>query len=259
MSTSSALSNYYVDSIIGHEAEEVYGARFVPGSHASASRPSDVGDNADFSSCSYASKSAVFPTSWSSVHPPSTAAVSGIYHPYVHQSHLTGPDNRYVRSWIEPISSSVSFSGLHSSGRHYGAKPQSLPPKRSECPAFEAQTPLVPDYMCGAAADSKDKATKEANGSDILSQSESREEKQQQQQQQQLDPSNPAANWIHARSTRKKRRFFHGIPLLKRLNPVLSVLFLNTTLLVLVVRKRRAELRSLEAVFPRQTGTLKWP
>ncbi|KAL4656666.1 homeobox protein Hox-D9 [Arapaima gigas] len=205
MSTSSALSNYYVDSIIGHEAEEVYGARFVPGSHASASRPSDVGDNADFSSCSYASKSAVFPTSWSSVHPPSTAAVSGIYHPYVHQSHLTGPDNRYVRSWIEPISSSVSFSGLHSSGRHYGAKPQSLPPKRSECPAFEAQTPLVPDYMCGAAADSKDKATKEANGSDILSQSESREEKQQQQQQQQLDPSNPAANWIHARSTRKKR------------------------------------------------------
>ncbi|XP_023657444.1 homeobox protein Hox-D9a [Paramormyrops kingsleyae] len=200
MSTSSTISNYYVDSIIGHEADDVYGARFVQGSHATTSRPSGVGDNADFSSCSYAPKSAVFPTSWSSVHPPSTAAVSGIYHPYVPQSHLTAADNRYVRSWIDPISNSVSFSGFHSSSRHYGTKPESLPSKRTECSTFEAQTPIVPEYVCGAVPDSKDNATKEPAGSDISSQSEPREEKQQQ-----LDPSNPAANWIHARSTRKKR------------------------------------------------------
>ncbi|KAG7464038.1 hypothetical protein MATL_G00183070 [Megalops atlanticus] len=200
MSTSSALSNYYVDSIIGHEAEDVYGARFVQGSHTATSRPPGVGDNADFSSCSFAPKSAVFPTSWSSVHPQSTAAVSGIYHPYVHQSQLAGTDNRYVRSWIDPISNSVSFSGFHPTSRHYGTKPESLPSKRTECATFEAQTPVAPDYICGAVSESKEKTTKDPIGSDISSHSEPKEEKQQQ-----LDPSNPAANWIHARSTRKKR------------------------------------------------------
>ncbi|KAJ8416891.1 hypothetical protein AAFF_G00327690 [Aldrovandia affinis] len=148
----------------------------------------------------FAPKSAVFPTSWSSVHPQSTAAVSGIYHPYVHQPQLAGTDNRYVRSWIDPISNSVSFSGFHPSSRHYGTKPESLPSKRTECAAFEAQTPVVQDYICEAVSESKDKATKDLTGSDISSHGEPKEEKQQQ-----LDPSNPAANWIHARSTRKKR------------------------------------------------------
>ncbi|KAJ8403352.1 hypothetical protein AAFF_G00351240 [Aldrovandia affinis] len=51
-----------------------------------------------------------------------------------------------------------------------------------------------------ALSENSEKATKEPSGSDISSNGEPKEEKQQQ-----LDPSNPAANWIHARSTRKKR------------------------------------------------------
>ncbi|KAL0963860.1 hypothetical protein UPYG_G00314480 [Umbra pygmaea] len=204
MSTSSTLSNYYVDSIMGHEADDVYGSRFVQGPHSTTSRPSGVGDNADFSSCSFAPKSAVFPGSWSSVHPQSTAAVSGIYHPYVHQSHLSA-DGRYVRSWIDPISNHVSFSGFHSNSRHYGTngtKAESLPLKRTESATFETETPVVvpvPDIACGV-SECPEKVTKESVCSDISSHSEPKQEKQQQ-----LDPNNPAANWIHARSTRKKR------------------------------------------------------
>uniref|UniRef100_A0A8C2AFE4 Hox9 N-terminal activation domain-containing protein n=1 Tax=Cyprinus carpio TaxID=7962 RepID=A0A8C2AFE4_CYPCA len=67
MSTSSALSSYYVDSIMGHDTEDVYGARYVQGSHTV--RPSGVGENADFSSCSFAPKSAAFPASWTSLLP----------------------------------------------------------------------------------------------------------------------------------------------------------------------------------------------
>ncbi|KAG9349489.1 hypothetical protein JZ751_027934 [Albula glossodonta] len=199
MSTSNTLSNYYVDSLIGNESEDVYGSRFVHGSHTTTSRPPGVGGNADFSSCSFAPKSAMFPTSWSSVHPPSTA-VSGIFHPYVPQSHLAAADNRYVRSWIDPISNSVPFPSFHPNMRHCGTKLESLPPKRTECSSFERQIPIVSDYACVAVSESNDKATKDPSGSDISSNREPKEEKQQQ-----LDPSNPAVNWIHARSTRKKR------------------------------------------------------
>jgi len=203
MSTSSTLTNYYVDSIMGHEAEDVYGARFVQGPHTTTPRPSGVGDNADFSSCSFAPKSAVFPSSWSSVHPQSSGSVSGLYHPYVHQPHLAS-DPRYVRSWIDPISNHVSFPAFHSSSsRHYGTKTESIPPKRPESAStFEPETPAnTESYACGI-SECPEKEAKESIGSDISNHSEQNEEKQQQQK---LDPNNPAANWIHARSTRKKR------------------------------------------------------
>ncbi|XP_076858957.1 homeobox protein Hox-D9a [Brachyhypopomus gauderio] len=199
MSTSSTLSNYYVDSIMGHEAEDVYGARYVQSSHSASSRPSGVGENTDFSSCSFAPKTAVFPTSWSSVHSPSTATVSGIYHPYVHQSHIACTDNRYVRSWVDPIANHVSFPGFHSTSRHCGAKAESLPSKRSESSVFPTESPGTPDYSCAADSECAQKTTKENAGDDISSPSDPKDEKQQ------LDPRNPAANWIHARSTRKKR------------------------------------------------------
>ncbi|XP_043104235.1 homeobox protein Hox-D9a [Puntigrus tetrazona] len=193
MSTSSALSSYYVDSIMGHDTEDVYGARYIQ------ARPSGVAENADFSSCSFAPKSAVFPASWSSVGQPSSAAVSGLYHPYVHQSHLS--DNRYVRSWIEPVSNHISLSGFHSGSRHGAAKSEGSPSKRTESAAFEPETPVAPEFSCGAASESADKAPEETVANDVSSHGEAKDEKQQQQ----LDPSNPAANWIHARSTRKKR------------------------------------------------------
>jgi len=180
MSTSSALSSYYVDSIMGHETEDVYGARYVQGSHTA--RPSGVGENADFSSCSFAPKSAVFPASWSSVHQSSPAAVSGIYHPYVHQTHLS--DNRYVRSWIEPVANHISLTGFHSNARLSGTKTESVPSKRTESASFEAETPVVPEFRGSAV--SVDKTAEERVENDTSSHAEPKDEKQQQQQ---LDPS----------------------------------------------------------------------
>ncbi len=118
-----------------------------------------------------------------SVHQPSTAAVSGIYNPYVHQTHLS--DSRYVRSWIEPVSNHISLSGFHSSSRHSGTKTGGLPSKRTESAAFETETPVVPEFSCSAVSESVDKATAEETvANDISSHSEPKDEKQQQ-----LDPS----------------------------------------------------------------------
>ena len=204
MSTSSTLGNCYVESIMGHDAEDMYGARFIQGPHTVTSRPPGTGsDNGDFSSCNFAPKSAVFPSSWSSVHPHpgAAAALSGIYHPYAHhQPHISAADSRYVRSWIDPLSNHVSFSGgfHHSSssasaGRQYAPKPESSvllqAAKSSEscggAPGFESREPrpgaaldFVSDGI-GAKTPPKDAHV----GSDLSSHSESKEEKQQ------LDPS----------------------------------------------------------------------
>ncbi|XP_053554457.1 homeobox protein Hox-D9 [Bombina bombina] len=215
MSSSGTISNYYVDSLIGHENEEVYGGRFSQGGHTTTPRPSGVGDSSDFSSCSFASKSSLYPATWSGAHPQPSSGVTGLYQPYMGQSHLGAEGSRYnVRSWLEPISSTVSsFSGpFHPSGRSsYGIKPESAP-KRTECSSFDSQGVSLPEFPCNSFAEDTDKnSTKETPGSENSSNNELKEEKQQnqpqqnQQQQQQLDPNNPAANWIHARSTRKKR------------------------------------------------------
>ncbi|XP_056145927.1 homeobox protein Hox-D9a [Lampris incognitus] len=230
MSTSGALGNCYADPVIGHEAEDVYGARFIQAPHTVTSRPppppppsgaGGASGNADFSSCNFAPKSAVYPSSWSSVHPQSAAALPGLYHPYVHhhhhhhhhQPHLSAADGRYVRSWIEPISNHVPLSGFPAPGGRT-AKPEApapapapalLAPKGAECDAaaaFDAESrSAAGEFACGLHG-CAEKAAKEHSGrtAGAPSRAEPKEEKQQQ-----LDPNNPAANWIHARSTRKKR------------------------------------------------------
>ncbi|XP_060113106.1 homeobox protein Hox-D9 [Heteronotia binoei] len=302
MSSSGALTNYYVDSLIGHEgAEEAYGGgggvgggsgRFLPGGghHAGPRSASGVGaaaEGSDFASCSFAPKSAVFSASWSAVHPQPSAAMPGIYHPYMPQPHLGGPGEsgggRYVRSWIEPFASSFPSSPSHgghgagappgaasaAGGRsHYGiVKPEtgaaaaaaasstsssvpcasnaavttvssssssssSSPSKRTEG-AQAREPPAIPpgagpDYSCNPfLAEAREKPARAAtataaagNGAPPVpsaaaaagsqpasgcSRNPSPSSDLKEEKQHQLDPNNPAANWIHARSTRKKR------------------------------------------------------
>ncbi|XP_057708840.1 homeobox protein Hox-D9a [Corythoichthys intestinalis] len=190
MSSSGALASCYTDSVLGPDAEDVYGARFMPPPpHTIApGRPSSgaVEHHADFSSCNFTTKSAVFSPSWPPVHP------QGIYHhPYAHQS-----DPRCVgaRSWIEPLPNHVSRFAGFSPGRRapFDPKPELSPPKiRDTKPAQELRT------RAPVAEVSEGPETAQS-GSELSSHSESKEEKQ-------VDPSNPAANWIHARSSRKKR------------------------------------------------------
>ncbi|XP_042329970.1 homeobox protein Hox-D9 [Sceloporus undulatus] len=143
MSSSGTLSNYYVDSLIGHDSEEVYGGggggggggsgRFLSGGHPhhphGTPRPPSSGvgpEGSDFASCSFAPKSsAVFAAAaaaapWPSVHPPPSGPMPGIYHPYMPQPHLGGPGGesggRYVRSWIEPFAPFPSSPGAGGGG-----------------------------------------------------------------------------------------------------------------------------------------------
>ena len=106
MSSSGTLSNYYVDSLIGHEGDEVFAARFGPPGPGTQGRPAGVADGpaaatAEFASCSFAPKSSVFSASWSAVaaQPPAAATMSGLYHPYVSPPPLAAAEpGRYVRS-----------------------------------------------------------------------------------------------------------------------------------------------------------------
>ncbi|OWJ99797.1 hypothetical protein Celaphus_00015740 [Cervus elaphus hippelaphus] len=211
MSSSGTLSNYYVDSLIGHEGDEVFAGRFGPPGPGAQGRPAGVADSpaaaaAEFASCSFAPKSAVFSASWSAVpaQPPAAAAMSGLYHPYVPPPPLAASASepgRYMRSWMEPL---PGFPG-ESQG--------------SGGPEFSCNS-FLRDKVAAAAAGGAGPGAGIGSGSGAGGSSEpsacsdhpspgcplKEEEKQHSQApQQQLDPNNPAANWIHARSTRKKR------------------------------------------------------
>ncbi|XP_061471070.1 homeobox protein Hox-C9 [Rhineura floridana] len=195
MSASGPISNYYVDSLISHESEELLASRFpATGSHPAAARPSGlVPECADFPSCSFAPKPAVFTTSWAPVHSQSSV----VYHPYTHQPHI-GADTRYMRTWLEPISGAVSFPGFPTSSRHYGLKPDAFHGRR-DCGPVDGRS--YPDYMYGSPGDLRDRTpqTIPSPESEAIASNKHKEEKTE------LDPNNPVANWIHARSTRKKR------------------------------------------------------
>lgn len=152
MSTTGPISNYYVDSLINHESEEVLASRFsAPELLPAGSRPSPlVPECSDFPSCSFAPKPPVFTSSWGPVHSQSSV----VYHPY-HQPHL-GTDSRYVRSWLEPISGAVSFPGYPANSRHYGLKPDGIPERRpGDCIAGNGRG--YPDYYYGSSPDLRDK------------------------------------------------------------------------------------------------------
>ncbi|MGH0173446.1 UNVERIFIED_CONTAM: hypothetical protein FKN15_073402 [Acipenser sinensis] len=199
MSTTGPISNYYVDSLISHESEEALTSRFAAATGAHTAGPRTAGlvpECTDFPSCSFAPKPTVFTSSWGPVHSQSPV----LYHPYTHQPHI-GADSRYVRSWLEPISGAVSFPSFPANNRHYGLKTDSFPGRRpGDCTAADGRT--YSDYLYSSSADVRDR-TPQIN---IPSpESEATVSGKHKEDKTELDPNNPVANWIHARSTRKKR------------------------------------------------------
>ncbi|XP_073532662.1 homeobox protein Hox-A9 [Phyllobates terribilis] len=200
MTTSGTLSNYYVDSFLIHEGEELVQSRFASGSLAQPTRQAALGtEHPEYTPCSFQSKSSMFSSPWNPVHHPQPASnVSSVYHPYVHhQAPIAASDGRYMRSWLEPMAGSLSFPGL-SSSRHYGIKPEPLSGRRGDCTTFDAHTLSLSDYACGSPAD-REKQSNDAAFAANTGENLTNGEKPP------IDPNNPAANWLHARSTRKKR------------------------------------------------------
>uniref|UniRef100_A0A8B9LC20 Homeobox protein n=1 Tax=Astyanax mexicanus TaxID=7994 RepID=A0A8B9LC20_ASTMX len=152
MSTTGPISNYYVDSLINHDPEEVLTTRFSAQEILPAgSRPSPlVAECSDYPSCSFAPKTPVFTSSWGPVHSQSSV----VYHPYAHQPRL-GTEPRYVRSWLEPISGAVSFPGYPNNSRHYGLKSDGFSELRpGECIATNGRG--YSDYYYSPSEDPRD-------------------------------------------------------------------------------------------------------
>lgn len=191
MSATGPISNYFVDSLLGPEAEELLAPRF--GGPAGAARPSPLlPDCGDFPSCSFAPKPAVFGASWASqpavgyAHPPP---------PYAPQA----AEPRYVRTWLEPLAGAVSFPAF--GARPYGLKPDAFGPRRAECGPAEGRAGYA-DFVYAPPGELRERAAQTIPSSpeaEAIAAGKHKEEKHE------LDPNNPVANWIHARSTRKKR------------------------------------------------------
>ncbi|XP_010879552.1 homeobox protein Hox-C9a [Esox lucius] len=193
MSTTSPISNYYVDSLINHvhESEDVLASRFLAPDLLTTGSHNTVPDCSEFSSCSFPPKSPIFTSSWGAVQS------QGVYHPYTHQPHI-GTESRYVCSWLDPISGTVSFPGFRTNSRHYGLKPDGF---HQHCTgdSIASNGRGYPDYFY-TSADMRDKTQTiiPSPESEVLASSKHEDKPE-------FDPSNQVANWIHARSTRKKR------------------------------------------------------
>ncbi|XP_030301546.1 homeobox protein Hox-A9 [Calypte anna] len=200
MSAPGTLSNYYVDSFLVPEGDELAAPRYAPAPLGPPPpRPAGLAEHPELAPCSFQPKAPVFGPPWSPAHPAGASGVPAVYHPYAHhQAPVAPPDGRYMRSWLEPVPGSLSFPGLPTS-RHYGIKPEPLAARRADCTTFDTHTLSLSDYACGSPPVDRDKQSHEGAFSESNGESEANGEKPQ------IDPNNPAANWLHARSTRKKR------------------------------------------------------
>lgn len=154
MSASGPISNYYVDSLIGPDSEELLAPRFAgPG----AARPAGlVPDCSDFPSCSFAPKPAVFTASWAPV-PPQPSV--GYPHPHPHAPGHFGPQAaeppRYVRTWLEPLAGAVSFPAF--GARPYGLKADAFGPRgRAECGPADGRA--YADFVYAAPGELRERA-----------------------------------------------------------------------------------------------------
>lgn len=115
MSISGTLSNYYVDSIISHESDELSTpARFPSVQYSGSSSAAAVGGRQpgaahaehphpeSYPSCSFQPKPPVFSSSWSPFSPHHGASgLPTVYHPYIPAQHVPTADTRYLRSWLD--------------------------------------------------------------------------------------------------------------------------------------------------------------
>ncbi|KAB5537283.1 hypothetical protein PHYPO_G00117010 [Pangasianodon hypophthalmus] len=159
-------ANYFVDSLINREPQEVFkaSAHFTD----MCSSPFLSADCSHLSSCSFASKNAVFTSSWDPIY--SQKSVFYAKHPGI------GADSRFLQPWIEPAASS----------RNCELKSDDFSDMRHKENSGYFYKPSTPTKI-------------QQSSSSPLSSVKTKEDKPG------LDPNNPAVSWISAKSTRKKR------------------------------------------------------
>ncbi|XP_063327224.1 homeobox protein Hox-B9a [Pelmatolapia mariae] len=222
MSISGTLSNYYVDSIISHESDELSSQTRFPsaqysGSSSAASASGRLPGGAaahtehphpdSYPSCSFQPKPPVFSSSWSPFNPHHGASgLPAVYHPYIPAQHVPAADTRYIRSWLDcaprssesgPVQGQTGQVKLEPQLGHLGGE---IASKIMGQHQHEPTTYILESTSTAARELSHHSAAIQGTGfeenKDI---SEGNEDKDG------LDQNDPSANWLHARSSRKKR------------------------------------------------------
>nr|XP_057905213.1 homeobox protein Hox-B9a [Doryrhamphus excisus] len=208
MSVSGTVSNYYVDSLIGPESDEVPSpaAHFpgvqYPGSSASAAGgrqpcPAATSELPDsYPSCSFQPKPPVFSSSWSpfSPHHHGVSGVPAVYHPYIPAQHVPSADPRYLRSWLDcaPPRGPDAVKLEPQLGHPGGETPSKVGGRQQvDGGAYVLES--------GSRSAAPAAAMPTLGFGDNVDTCEGSEDKEG------LDQSDPSTNWLHARSSRKKR------------------------------------------------------
>ncbi|XP_023658361.1 homeobox protein Hox-A9b [Paramormyrops kingsleyae] len=198
MSASGALG-YFGDNHTVPESEDLLVPRYHSSSGLQHARQPVLNDHSDLDPCQYPAKTSPFGASWAPVPEQHPSSVSSIYQPYaIPQGQTVGSEGVYMRSWLlEPSTGSLPFTGLQTNG-HYHVKAEPLPDRR-DCTTFESNTLVLSDFSTGFSRVVTEKIPSDSNSSEPTEESGSTEEKVD------IDSNNPVSNWLHARSTRKKR------------------------------------------------------
>ncbi|KAM4531670.1 homeobox protein Hox-B9a-like [Odontesthes bonariensis] len=221
MSISGTLSNYYVDSIINHESDELSGPARFSGVQYSASNPAAAVDGRQpvavahaehshsepYPSCSFQPKPPVFSSSWSPFSPHHGASgLPVVYHSYIPAQHLPPTDTRYIRSWLDCAPrDSESVQGQSQTGQvklepQLGSQDGEIPVKVGGQHQHETTTYILESISTAAREPSHHPTAIPGPGfeesKDVCEGSEDKDG---------LDQNDPSANWLHARSSRKKR------------------------------------------------------
>ncbi|XP_053549814.1 homeobox protein Hox-B9 [Bombina bombina] len=177
MSISGTLSNYFVEAIISHEAEEAGAAGKFSSGQFSSPRPAAHAEPLDFPSCSFQPKAPVFSASWTPLNPHSPPSV---YHPYIQQGAAPTAESRYLRNWLDPLPRAEAGA----------VKTEPILGHPGDLQKLGAQ-----EYNLEASAGAEE-------GSERPSFQDNKEGSGDKDR---TDQTNPSANWLHARSSRKKR------------------------------------------------------
>ncbi|XP_061606260.1 homeobox protein Hox-B9a isoform X1 [Phyllopteryx taeniolatus] len=213
MSISGTLSNYYVDSIISQDSGELPTPAHFPsvqysgsssaavagGRQPGSAAPSEHPIPDSYPSCSFQPKPPVFSSPWSpfSPHHHGASGLPTVFHPYLQTQHVPSTDNRYLRTWLESAPrGSDGLPGQQGQSGHVKLEPQishlgvETPPKmqlESTTYILESRSTAPPAAIPGAGF---------GENNDSCEGSEDKGG---------LDQNDPSANWLHARSSRKKR------------------------------------------------------
>ncbi|KAM3872759.1 homeobox protein Hox-A9b [Diretmus argenteus] len=185
-------TSYYVDSRVLPDQEDMT-PRFSSAAGVEQAMLAEYGGQ---DSCPLQAKSSIFGGSWSpmsSAHPPSTATPT-----YIHHHYTADTDGMFTRSWaLDPVSASLCLTGLPSTTMHYDIKSEALIGS-GECTTLETHTPLLSDMENGAPLTEIACDTATATSKPV-------DERPPAEEKRELDANNPSSNWLHAKSTRKKR------------------------------------------------------